>query len=103
MNLPFNEGLVSSKTDPLFHPAADFDFEQVERDLGEVEEKEPDPLAEFVRKMFLFCTDVDLSRPDAQEEVARRLFAVAQRVSPSLIDSLPPALAYEILRRKYES
>ena len=86
----FKPDYVSPKRSPLAPPTyQDFDWNEVERELGELPEDARADVAEVIRKIFLWVTAVKMNGKNAPKKVGRRFIALAWVIDPSLFDGSP--------------
>jgi hypothetical protein len=92
---PFHEDYINPKADPLHSQTIGFDYAAVEQALDEAQEEQPtdgyQALAALIRKMFLWGTDVDLKKKNAQAIIGRRFIALAWVIDPGLFNGSPSA------------
>ena len=100
----FHTDYISPRVSPLHDSSVGFDFEQVERDLGqeELNEDSHTQLGELVARLFSFVTNVEMNgniEIDSQGEIGRKFCAIVWVLNPGLFEGSPFAkhLA-EILR-----
>jgi hypothetical protein len=88
----FLEDYAAAEVDPLTEACAEFDYEQVYRDLdGDVDWQDDDlnqKLAQLLRHIFQFALDTELSA-GADRRIGRRFLALAWVVDPSLFAGSP--------------
>ena len=93
MNKPeFLEDFKNPAVDPLYTDTMDFDFAEVERQLGESvldDDEAAAKVSEAFLKLFALVAAVDLDSPRAVELMGRRFLALTWVMNPSLLEGSP--------------
>ena len=97
----FVEDFQSSEQDALDAKCCDFDWEELERSLGEdnpdQEEGLVAKLSFALRQVMEFIIDVDLERPEAMQVIARRCIGVLWTINPDYFNGLSLTRLAELL------
>src|SRR5580700_10249963 len=93
MKPEFYEDYTTDKPDPLYENTVDFDLAEVERQLGEASDTEPDyeALGKIVQRLFKWVAAVELGKTNAEAMVGRRFLAMAWVTNPGLFKGSPSA------------